>query len=59
MTFVDLTKACDTANREYQRLKRMAKFGCQPRYKAIVRQDSVMKCMCVVRMMESTLSNIW
>ena len=37
MTFVDLTKAFDTVSREGL-WKIMAKFGCPPRYKAMVRQ---------------------
>ena len=38
MTFVDLTKAFDTVSRDGLRKKIMAKFGCPPRYIAIVRQ---------------------
>ena len=37
MTFVDLTKAFDTVSRDWL-WKIMAKFGCQPRYIAMVRQ---------------------
>ena len=37
MTFVDLTKAFDTASRNGL-WKLMAKFGCPPRYIAMVRQ---------------------
>ena len=37
MTFVDLTKAFDTVSRDGL-LKIMAKFGCSPRFKAMVRQ---------------------
>ena len=37
MTFVDLTKAFDTVSRD-RLWKIMAKFGCPPRYIAIVRQ---------------------
>ena len=37
MTFVDLTKAFDTVSRDGL-WKIMAKFGCLPRYKAMVRQ---------------------
>ena len=37
MTFVDLTKAFDTVSREGL-WKIMAKFGCSPRYIAMVRQ---------------------
>ena len=37
MTFVDLTKAFDTVSRDGL-WKIMAKFGCTPRFKAMVRQ---------------------
>ena len=37
MTFVDLTKAFDTVSRDWL-WKIMAKFGCPPRYIAMVRQ---------------------
>ena len=37
MAFVDLTKAFDTVSRDGLR-KIMAKFGCQPRFIAMVRQ---------------------
>ena len=37
MTFVDLTKAFDTVSRDGL-LKIMAKFGCPPRYIAMMRQ---------------------
>ena len=37
MTFVDLTKAFDTVNRE-SILKIMAKFGCPTKFIAMVRQ---------------------
>ena len=37
MTFVDLTKAFDTVSRDGL-WKIMAKFGCPPRYIAMVRQ---------------------
>ena len=37
MTFVDLTKASDTVSRDGL-WKIMAKFGCPPRYMAMVRQ---------------------
>ena len=41
MTFVDLTKAFDTVSRVGLRKEIMAKFGCPPRYIAIVKVRQV------------------
>ena len=53
MTFVDLTKAFDTVSRGGL-WKIMAKFGCQPRFIAILRQFH--DCKHVYKMMESSLN---
>ena len=55
MTFVDLTKAFDTVSRDGL-WKIMAKFGCPPRYIAMVRRF-MMACRHAFRMMESTLNH--
>ena len=59
MTFVNLTKAFDTVSSDgLWKWKIMAKFGCPPRYIAMVQQfhDA---CRHAFRMIESTLNHFW